>query len=84
LIVMATYCISCNTTPAYISYFGNCECSNPTCKFYSRDLYPPPNPIAIAATDPPQPPRDQNMVEEEEEIGYSGLYQWITKHDDGD
>lgn len=84
MIGMATYCISCNTTPAYISYFGNCECSNPTCKFYSRDLYPPPNPIVVADTDPPPPPKDHNMVEEEEEIGYSGLYQWITKHDDGD
>jgi len=81
---MATYCIACNTTPAYISYFGNCECSNPTCRFYSRDLYPPPEPVAVVDTDPTPPPKDQNMVDEEEDIGYSSLYSWSTRRDDLD
>lgn len=81
---MATHCIACNTTPAYISYFGNCECSNPACKFYSRDLYPPPDPIVVAKTDPHPPPKDQNLVDEEEDIGYSSLYSWSVRRDDSD
>jgi hypothetical protein len=78
---MATYCTKCNTTPAYISYLGNCECSNPTCEFYSRDLYPPSVISSVAATDPPPPRLDQNEAGEEE-IEHSPVYLWATHHHD--
>lgn len=78
---MATYCISCNTTPAYISYFGKCECSNPDCKFYSRDLYPPADLSPVANPDTKITAPDQNSLEDED-IETSSVYRWITHHND--
>lgn len=78
---MATHCIKCNTTPAYISYFGNCECSNPTCEFYSRDLYPPPASVSSVNSDP-QPPRTDQNETGEEEVEHSPVYLWATHHHD--
>jgi hypothetical protein len=65
---MSTHCIACGTTPAYISYLGNCECSNPQCKFYSSDLYPP--------------VEKSNLPEEVEKTEYSSVYLWSTRHND--
>ena len=78
---MATNCIKCNTTPAYISYFGNCECSNPTCEFYSRDLYPPPASVSSVNSDP-QPPRTDQNETGEKEVEHSPVYLWATHHHD--
>lgn len=36
---MATKCTVCGTSPAYISFWGSCECSSPTCEKYSEALY---------------------------------------------
>lgn len=32
-------CIVCGSSPCYISFLGNVECSNIECKYYSKDLY---------------------------------------------
>ncbi len=78
---MATYCISCNTTPAYISYFGKCECSNPDCKFYSRDLYPPADLSPVVSADKETTSAVKKTLEDED-IETSSMYNWITHHND--
>lgn len=67
-------CIECGTSPVYISFLGKCECSNPQCKLYSKELYPP----AEANTIPPPPPNHEEVDEEPR----SPLYIWATHHHD--
>ncbi len=74
-------CIECGTTPAYISFMGKCECSNTNCKFYSRDLYPPPVVNSSRPTDPAPPNQDYNKMEDEE-TEMSPMYIWATHHHD--
>lgn len=71
-------CIECGTSPAYISFLGKCECSNQHCKFYSRDLYPPPVNVATTPTIPAPPSNSSN----DEEPELSPMYLWATHHHD--
>lgn len=67
-------CIECGNSPAYISFFGKCECSNPLCNLYSKDLYP----LSEAVTIPPPEPTYEDDVDESR----SPLYIWATHHHD--
>lgn len=67
---MATYCIECKTTPAYISYLGNCECSNPVCRLYSSSLYPQ------------KTETEQSEPTDDLENNTTNIYLWSTHHHD--
>lgn len=41
---MTDKCPKCGTSPCYISFLGNAECSNRACSNYSKELFPPPAP----------------------------------------
>ncbi len=69
---MSTHCIACGTTPAYISYLGNCECSNPQCKYYSSDLYPGSDSSTECS----------DLENETTKNKYNNLYYWATHHND--
>lgn len=76
---MATYCIACKTTPAYISYLGNCECSNPECKFYSPELYPPKTETENSDSDDLE--NEVTAKTNSNSVGNT-IYFWSTRHDD--
>lgn len=76
---MTEKCIACGTSPCYISFLGNVECSNEKCKYYSADLYPPPPaPLPVPASKA----EDEKDGDEPKKKQLDMKYMWVNHHHD--
>ena len=80
---MTTQCIACEATPAYIPFFGDCECSNSKCRFYSPLLFPDVKGEAQAEMSVPMPVKnavEASLASTSDE--QKPQYFWSTRHND--
>lgn len=68
---MTTKCTACGATPAYIPFFGDCECSSSSCKFFSKTLFP--DLTAKVAEQPKEIDSDEDQKPQ---------YLWSNRHND--